>query len=540
MSRRNIVREFCPVRLGLMVLCAASLTWAEDAAKTASAPQPAVESSVQELRDEVRELRAAVLEMRAENSRFREEARHMRKELDEVRLPNRAPGESATAYTSATEAALVPVALPTGRHAEVPAAQNPDAEVQAADHEDHAAKLDEEFQLLSGKVDEQYQTKIESASKYRVRLSGIVVLNLFGNKGQVENQDFPTVPLPVAAGAPSGSVGATLRQSQLGLEVFGPRVAGARTSADLQMDFAGGFQNTWNGVDAGIVRLRTATMRLDWDKTSIIAGQDGLFFSPGSPTSFATLAVPALAYAGNLWNWTPQVRVEHRFAVSEDSSFLVQAGILDNQNGDFPEDLNFRFPQASELSRQPAYASRASWSHTVLGQKLVIGGAGYYGRQSYGFRRNVNAWAGMSDWSLPLGRRFAVTGKFYRGNALGGLGATIGTSTVYPGDLSVPSTPVIPLNTIGGWSQLKFRATSKIEFNTAFGQDNAFARDIRAGQPQAYFDSVVRNRGILANMIARPRSDLIFSAEYRHLAATALENNNHTANQINLVMGVLF
>jgi hypothetical protein len=288
--------------------------------------------------------------------------------------------------------------------------------------QEHIAKLDEEYELLSSKVDEQHQSKVESASKYRVRLSGIVLLNLFANKGQVENQDFPTVPLAVPPGTPSGSVGATLRQSQLGLEIFGPRVAGARTSADLQMDFSGGFQNTWDGVDAGIIRLRTATMRLDWAKTSIIAGQDGLFFSPTTPTSFATLAVPALAYAGNLWNWTPQVRIEHRFTVSENSSWLVQAGILDNLNGDFPVDSNFRAPQASELSRQPAYASRAAWSHVLFGQKLTLGGGGYYGRQNYGFSRNVNAWAGMADWAVPLGRRFALTGKFYRGSALGGLG----------------------------------------------------------------------------------------------------------------------
>jgi len=34
------------------------------------------------------------------------------------------------------------------------------------------------------KVDEQYQTKVESASKYRMRLSGIVLLNLFSNWGR--------------------------------------------------------------------------------------------------------------------------------------------------------------------------------------------------------------------------------------------------------------------------------------------------------------------------------------------------------------------
>ena len=46
-------------------------------------------------------------------------------------------------------------------------------------------------QLLSGKIDEQYQTKLESASKYRVRFSGIVLFNLFSNNGSVDNLDVP-------------------------------------------------------------------------------------------------------------------------------------------------------------------------------------------------------------------------------------------------------------------------------------------------------------------------------------------------------------
>ena len=90
-------------------------------------------------------------------------------------------------------------------------------------------------------------------------------------------------------------------------------VAGARTSAEVQLDFAGGFPATGNGVDFGIVRLQTANLRFDWEHTSIVAGQDSLFISPLSPTSFASLATPAFAFAGNLWGWTPQLRVEHRF-----------------------------------------------------------------------------------------------------------------------------------------------------------------------------------------------------------------------------------
>ena len=49
----------------------------------------------------------------------------------------------------------------------------------------------------------------------------------------------------------SGTFGGSLRQSQIGLEAFGPTIAGARTSANVQFDFAGGFPYTPNGVSFG-------------------------------------------------------------------------------------------------------------------------------------------------------------------------------------------------------------------------------------------------------------------------------------------------
>src|SRR5215470_15296418 len=39
--------------------------------------------------------------------------------------------------------------------------------------------LEEQQQLLNARVEEQYQTKVESASKYRVRLSGMALINLY-------------------------------------------------------------------------------------------------------------------------------------------------------------------------------------------------------------------------------------------------------------------------------------------------------------------------------------------------------------------------
>jgi hypothetical protein len=50
---------------------------------------------------------------------------------------------------------------------------------------------------------------------------------------------------------------------------------------------------------------------------------------------------------------------------------------------------------------------------------------------------------------------------------------------------------------------------------------------------------VEQNRSWLTNFIYRPRSNLLFSAEYRRLR-TAQSLGDNTAEQINLMMGVLF
>ena len=169
---------------------------------------------------------------------------------------------------------------------------------------------------------------------------------------------------------------------------------------------------------------------------------------------------------------------------------------------------------------------------------------GYYSRQDWNFHRNVAAWAGTSDWIIPVGNRWELSGEFYRGRGLGGLGGGIGRSAVLNGPVTDPATQVRGLQTIGGWAQLKFRQTEKLEWNGAFGQDNAFASDLRVFPflpPQNYFDpSIARNRSAFVNFIYRPRSDLLFSLEYRRLRTSVLQGDSETAGQINLSMGVLF
>lgn len=521
--------------MGVMAWTASGV--AQEAANRAEPSSPgSVSDSVRELREQVRELQAAVAGMRSDWQRARTETAELRRELDEVRAgtgPRNAVVRDAVAKSETTNSEAAAGSLPSG---------TPEDQKEGQKKGEHAGSLEEEYQLLSGKVDDQYQTKVESASKYRLRLSGIVLMNLVSNHGVVDSIDLPTLAYARPAGDAGGSFGATLRQSEIGFEAFGPSVAGAKTRADLQLDLGGGFPSVPNGINSGLLRLRTGTMRMDWAHTSVVVGQDGLFFSPNSPTSFASLAVPALSYAGNLWSWVPQIRVEHRVVLGEESSLIFQGGILDPLSGEVPGAGSYRQAGPGESSRQPAYGTRVAWTRNVFGQPLRVGLGGFYSRQDYGFSRTVDGWAGMTDIELPLSHQFSLSGKLYRGKGLGGLYGGIGRSALFSGDPALASTEVRGLNSVGGWAQLKYRPADKLEFNAAFGMDNPYATDLKYfAYAQAYADpTLARNQGSFVNMIYRPRSDLLFSAEYRHLTTYTITNGGNSAGHLNLMMGVLF
>jgi hypothetical protein len=495
----------------------------------------ALADSVRELQGQVQSLAEQLADLRAEELRDRAEARELRQELELARVesrPRTEPAGSRDPY----------LGLSPQTSASLPAASAaPDSPQEDQPTEARLARLEESQQLADARITEQSQTKVESGSKYRVRLSGIVLLNFYDNRGVVDNQDFPQLATPRSAVDSAQSFGGSLRQSQIGVEVFGPEIVGARTSADVKFDFAGGFTDVPNGVAMGIVRLRTGTFRMDWTNTSIVAGQDRLFFAPLAPTSLASLAVPALSYSGNLWAWTPQVRIEHKIALSDISHLLLQAGILDSLSGELPLSQD-RLPSWGEQSGQPAYAGRIAWTHRAFGQDLTVGFGGYYARQNFGLDRNVNGWASTFDVLLPLGKYFNLSGEFYRGAAVAGLGGGIGQSILTSGPFTDPATTIKGLDSMGGWVQLKFKPKTNFEINGAFGQDNPFAGELRRfpGSPSYFGESLARNLTPFVNFIYQPRSDVLFSVEYRRLQTYLLDSGANTANHVAASVGYIF
>jgi hypothetical protein len=489
---------------------------------------------IRELQAQVQTLNSQLGDLRAEQERASAEAQDLRHQLELVRAE--VASSAPTPLRSVSN-------LAAKEFTPQPAASSP-LPAQTTTTDDRLGKLEEDQEVLEGKINDQYQTKVESGSKYRLRLSGIVLLNLYENRGTVDNQDFPGFAVSQQSQAPNASAGAfggTIRQSQIRLQAFGPDIAGARTSADVNLDFAGGFPNAPNGAWMGLARMRTATLRLDWTNTAIVAGQDRLFFAPLAPTSLATLATPALSYSGNLWGWTPQVRVEHRLVLSDASSLIFQGGILDSLTGDIPPAQFDRYPSWGEQSGQPAFAARVSWNHRMFGKNLKLGAGGYYGRQGWGFGRSVDGWAGTADLTLPLGERFEFTGEFYRGRAVAGFGGGIGQDVLLNGPFMDPATTFRGLDSMGGWAQLKFKVKSNFEINGAFGSDSPFASELRMYNANTiYPGSYTRNLSPLVNFIYQIRSDILFSTEYRYLNSSVLDSGSNSANHISLSLGYIF
>jgi hypothetical protein len=479
---------------------------------------------VRDLQRQVNELNHQLKEVRQEHERERSQNEELLKQVQAIRqeLVQASPGAGGVQNMAGG------------------------APEQGPTTEQRLGRMEEAQELTDGKLRDLNQTKVESASKYRVRLTGIVLLNLFSTRGSVDYQDVPQIATHGSLLSSDGSFGGSFRQSQIGLDGFGPEIWGAKTSGSVKFDFAGGFPGTPNGGTQGLVRLRTGVVRLDWENTSLIAGQDSLFLSPLAPSSLASLAVPALAYSGNLWSWTPQVRVEHRFQLGETSKLLLQGAVMDNLTGDVPG-TNFATnatttPSFGERSGQPAYAVRIAWTHGLWGQSMTFGSGGYYSRQDWGFGRTVDGWAGTLDLALPLGRVVEFDGEFYRGRALGGLAGGIGQTAIWHSPLSDPLTQVYGLDSMGGWAQLKFKVTPKLELNGAFGQDNPFASELRTlgGNVGFYNEVLSRNLTPMANVIYRPRSNLVTSVEYRYLRTYPLDSLPNTAHHVDLSVGYIF
>jgi len=337
-------------------------------------------------------------------------------------------------------------------------------------------------------------------------------------------------------GTPPGSLSETASQTMLGFDASGPHLWGAKSYADLSVDFWGGTSSANYTSAAGAIRLRTAHARLEWPDRSLAVVLDRPLLSPWQPTSWVTLAQPALAWSGNLWAWSPQLQFKQGNIFRH---FDVGLGLIDPPAPNSYTQRQTGLPSPSERSRQPGYESRIGFSFAPHDLAINFGAGGYYSRQAYAYGHSVDAWAGTADWDLALHRLFRLSGQFYRGRAIGGLGG--GTFKDYVS--SATEHYLNGLNAAGGWAQAKFTFTSTLEANVSAGLDNAFAADLRDSDQavgEGYYAGLARNGTLLANLVYRPRSYLLLSTEFRQIESRWIAGQNNEDRVFGIATGYIF
>ena len=183
-------------------------------------------------------------------------------------------------------------------------------------------RLENDNRALTEEIRAFRKTKVESSQKFPIRVTGMALFNAYTN-GRYNNQaDNPTIA-SLAPGDATG--GGTLRQTTLGLLFNGPlTIGGAKVSGSLYMDFFGGSTASLDHL----VRLRTASINLDWTNTSLSFGQEKPIISPRDPDSLAQVGVSPLTGAGNLWLWQPQIRLDQRLSLGSQSGLVAQLGVV--------------------------------------------------------------------------------------------------------------------------------------------------------------------------------------------------------------------
>ena len=460
-------------------------------------PLPA---DAQTVEDQLRQMQSEIRTLREELDIVKDELRRSKNAVYPVRV---ASTSLAGVLPAEPEPAAAPAAGP---------AQEPQQDLSAA----------EALPLIQAQLLEQAQSKVETNSKFAMKIFGTIASNTFMNTGEPNWMDLGNVVAAVPAGLPPGSFSSSLRQSRIGAMVDGPTLRGMKTSAFLALDFFGGSPNFQTGETFGLPRLLYAFMRVEGKKTAFEIGHDHMILAPKDPTSLTGMSFPILFRAGNLYLRAPQLRAEQVLASGRAGELRIVGGVMAPIGGDFSTTTYLFVPPslAGERSRRPAVQSRISWRDRPAGPyelpKWEFGVSGHYGKERYltGLRPSK---AIALDFDASAGR-FGIGGEFFAGENIDQFGASlaqIGRSH-------------------GGFAEARLAVTRKMSLNGGYGTDRLYDVTKFAGL------TLSRNASFFANTIYKLTPEFGMSLEWRKLQTTPLRGNMRTNNHFDLTFAYSF
>jgi hypothetical protein len=374
--------------------------------------------------------------------------------------------------------------------------------------------VEQKLDIQGKRIDEQAQTKVEASQKFPIRLTGMAVFNAFINSKQNGGVQYPLV-----ASAPGPRLsGATLRQTIVGLDFRGPgTVWGGDVHGSVYMDFAAGAANS-------AMRIRTASIEIDWKNRNVMVGLEKPIFNPREPSSLAQLAVSPLTGTGNLWLWLPQVRVEQDFPLARSTGLRTQIGVVQTREaGPYP---GGDFTGAAEAAR-PGLEGRFEFYHNLDDERRFEIAPGFHTSQTHVAGTSVASSLVSLDWFFNPWRRFEFTGAFYTGQNVTPLGAG------YQQGYGVYYRHVDPVHSLGGWAQVTLHAAPKLDFHLFSGQQDDRNLDLIAGR-------IGKNLLFGGNLYYHLAPNVILGLETAQLRTMYIGQGIRINNHYDLALGYLF
>jgi hypothetical protein len=356
---------------------------------------------------------------------------------------------------------------------------------------------------------------VAQGSSRTIEFTGLVLLNGFSNNNSVNNSDVPQFVIPDTA-TRRGGVGATVRQTRLGVLLTQGGVLGGTFTGEVDADFYGGQLGN-GGRTMPVLRLRRIVARVNWRRAEVMVAQEAPLVTEINPRSLASLGTPGFVTAGNLWFWMPQIRGTYEFG--EGIRFALQGAVVAPMTGD-PQGVFTTQPDAAERSDRPFLQGRVrlGWGDPGAGNEVGVG--------------VHQGWFVETDTSLHESRALAVSGKarfgiaeirgeWYTGQGLAALGG---------GGIGRNLSPVTgePLEDRAGWVQLNLRPRPVWEFGGGVGIDEPEATQLDDTDPAQR----LRNLAWAVYTTWQPAGPILLGFEYRRIeteygGATGTLTNDH-------------
>jgi hypothetical protein len=374
--------------------------------------------------------------------------------------------------------------------------------------------VEERVDVAERRIEEQSQTKVETAHKLPVSLTGMLLFNLFSNSRPNYDPTYPYTPT-----GPSSS-GGTLRQTTIGLQFQGGSLpGGGNVRGDLVMDF-------FDPEREGFLRIRTADLSFNWTNRSFSVGQYSPLISPYQPSSFAEVGIPPLAGSGNLWLWLPQARYEERLHFGTADGITGQLAVLETQE-------TYGQPWTSSDNgleqNRPAIEGRAVYWHKFDDERRFELGSGFHVSTTHVLEASVPSRVYSIDWLAIPWSKLRLSGTLFRGQNFSNLGGLPPGFTVVDSYRNL----VEPIHGRGGWAQLSSPITSRLTLNIFGGVQDNQASDSTYG-------GIIRNFTYAGNLMYRISPNVIVSFEALQARTLLMSQPEQVRNRYDLAFAYLF